>query len=54
MLGIKMNMSPASAEASIEIRNSALRKATGNLNDDDLKAIQHQKTVSTKYYAEWK
>lgn len=54
MLGFKRNMQPASAQASREIRQAALRMATGKLNENDKKIVCHQKELSSLYVAEWK
>ena len=54
MLGFKRNTAPASPEASKEIRQTARRIASGNLNDNDRRAINRQKMISSLYKAEWK
>lgn len=54
MLGFKKNTTPVCPEASAQIRQTAFRIATGNLNESDLAAIERSRIALSRYSAVWK
>lgn len=54
MLGFKKNTTPVCPETSAKIRQTAVRIATGNLNESDVAAIKRSRVALSRYKAVWK
>lgn len=54
MLGFKKNTTPVSVATSAKIRQTAVRIATGKLNESDVAAIERSRESLNRFNVVWK